>query len=291
MADSPLVSTAWLAEHINDADLRLVDSTVHLRPTTPGPNTVAPYTVDSGRADYDAGHIFGAAFIDLANDFSDPSSDLRFTMPGAAPMAAALGRVGIGNQHRVVVYSSSTPMWATRFWWMLRASGHSRVHVLDGGLHKWRAEGRAISAVPHSYRPTQYTAAPQASCWADKEAVLAAIGSGDVCTINALSPSVHAGTAEMSYGRKGHIAGSINVPYAALTNPDGTFRSAAELRELFAATGALRKQRIICYCGGGISATMDALALTLLDFANVAVYDGSMSEWVRDPTLPMTLGS
>ncbi len=113
--------------------------------------------------------------------------------------------------------------------------------------------------------------------------MLAAIGDGAVCTINALSPSVHSGEAATNYGRKGHIAGSRNVPYAALLNADGTYRTDDELRALFDAVGALTRPRVICYCGGGISATMDALALTRLGHPAVAVYDGSMSEWSRDP--------
>jgi thiosulfate/3-mercaptopyruvate sulfurtransferase len=120
--------------------------------------------------------------------------------------------------------------------------------------------------------------------------VLAAIGDGGVCTINALSPSVHSGEAATNYGRKGHITGSRNVPYAALTRPDGTFRDDAELRALFEGVGAFDR-RAICYCGGGISATMDALALTRLGHPSVAVYDGSMSEWSRDASLPMETGA
>ena len=120
--------------------------------------------------------------------------------------------------------------------------------------------------------------------------MLAAIGDGAVCTINALSPSVHSGEWATNYGRKGHITGSRNVPYAALLNADGTSRDDAELRSLFEAVGALERPRVICYCGGGISATMDALALTRLGHPSVAVYDGSMSEWSRDPDLPMEIG-
>ena len=126
--------------------------------------------------------------------------------------------------------------------------------------------------------------------WADKAEVLGAIDSGSVCTINALSSSLHAGTADINYGRKGHIKGSVNVPYASLVGADGTFLEADQLRPVFDRVGALAKPRVICYCGGGISATMDALALTLIGHPNVAVYDGSMSEWVRDERLPMETG-
>jgi thiosulfate/3-mercaptopyruvate sulfurtransferase len=280
-----LVSTAWLAERLDDPDLRLFDVTVHLRPTTPG-----PYTVESGRADYTAAHIPGAAFLDLPGDLSDPEAGLPFTMPPVDRLARALGAAGVKRGARVVAYSSVTPMWATRLWWMLRASGFDEVAVLDGGLGKWRAEGRPVERGERRYAPGNLALSARPGAWADKAAVLAAIEDGAVCTINALSPSVHRGEGETNYGRKGHIKGSRNVPYAALLEADGTFRDEPELRALFEAVGALERRRVICYCGGGISATMDALALTRLGHANVAVYDGSLSEWSREPDLPMETG-
>jgi thiosulfate/3-mercaptopyruvate sulfurtransferase len=281
-----LVSTGWLAEHLHDEELRVFDLTVHLRPSTSG-----PYSIETGRADYEAGHVPGAAFLDLANDLSDTSSPLAFTMPPVEAFARALGEAGVGQRTRLVAYTTTTPMWATRLWWMLRACGFDNAAVLDGGLAKWRAEGRSLEAGDRRYPPDQVTLAPRAGAWADKDAVLAAIGDGAVCTINALSPGVHSGESPVNYGRKGHIRGSRNVPYAALLNEDGTWQSDVALRGLFAGVGALERERVICYCGGGISATMDALALTRLGHENVAVYDGSMSEWTRDPDLPMETGA
>jgi len=285
----PLISTDALAEKLARPDardrLRLYDATVHLRPAQPG-----PYVVESGRADYEAAHIPSAAFIDLARDLSDTASPLRFTMPTADALAAALSAHGLSNEHDCVVYSSSSPMWATRLWWMLRSMGFDAA-VLDGGLPKWKAEGRALASGNERYPAGRFQAAPDAARWADKREVLGAIGDEAVCTINALTAPVHAGTAELNYGRKGHIQGSVNVPYPSLLNADGSYRSVTELRTAFDAVGALHKPRVICYCGGGISATMDALALTLIGHPNVAVYDGSMSEWVLDPALPMELGN
>ena len=281
-----LVSTDWLGAHLDDEDLRVFDVTVHLRPSTPG-----PYTVESGRADYEAAHIPGAGFLDIGRDLSDPDSKLGFTMPSPDYLARALGAAGIGPGSRVVAYTTTTPMWATRLWWMLRACGFDNAAVLDGGLPKWRAEGRPVEAGAESFPPASLSLSAQPGAWADKAAVLAAIDDGAVCTINALSPSMHSGEAAASYGRKGHIKGSRNVPYAALLKADGTYRDDADLRALFAAVGALERPRVICYCGGGISATMDALALTRLGHADVAVYDGSMSEWTRDPDLPMETGA
>jgi len=281
-----LVSTAWLAEHLGDAELRIFDVTVHLRPATPG-----PYRIESGLADYSAAHVPGAAFLDLARDLSDADAPLPFTMPPVDRLARALGAAGVGPGSFVVAYSTTTAMWATRLWWMLRASGFENAAVLDGGFEKWRAEGRPIEAGERRYPPAELALTARAGAWADRTAVLAAVGDDAVCTINALSPSVHSGESATNYGRKGHIAGSRNVPYAALLNADGTYRTDDELRALFAAVGALTRPRAICYCGGGISATMDALALTRLGHPAVAVYDGSMSEWSRDPQMPMEVGA
>jgi len=285
----PLISTQALADKLARPDarerLRLFDATVHLRPAQPG-----PYVVESGRADYEAAHIPSAAFVDLAQDLSDTGSPLRFTLPAPDALAAALSACGLSNGHDCVVYSSTSPMWATRLWWMLRSMGFEAA-VLDGGLAKWKAEGRTLASGSERHPAGRFHAVPDAARWADKQEVLRAIGDEAVCTLNALTASMHAGTAEVNYGRKGHIKGSVNVPYPSLLDADGSFRTVDELRAAFDAVGALRKPRVICYCGGGISATMDALALTLVGHANVAVYDGSMSEWVLDPTLPMELGS
>jgi thiosulfate/3-mercaptopyruvate sulfurtransferase len=281
-----LIPTAWLADHLHDPDLRIFDVTVHLRPSTSG-----PYLIERGLADYEVEHISGAAFLDLANDLSDTASGLPFTMPSLDHLASALGAAGVGPGSRVVAYTTTSPMWATRLWWMLRSGGFDDVAVLDGGLAKWRAEGRPIETGERRYAPDAVSLTPRPGAWADKAAVLAAVGDGGVCTLNALAPGVHTGESSTNYGRKGHIKGSRNVPYAALLKEDGTWRGDAELRALFEAVGALDRPRVICYCGGGISATMDALALTRLGHPDVAVYDGSMSEWSRDPDLPMEMGA
>jgi thiosulfate/3-mercaptopyruvate sulfurtransferase len=281
-----LVSTDWLAANLSDPDLRVFDATVHLRPAKPG-----PYVVESGRADYEAGHIPGAAFLDLARDLSDAASPLGFTRLKGQALADALGAAGIGPGHKVVCYSTSTPMWATRLWWMLRSAGLADVAVLDGGFARWTAEGRPVETESRRYPAVKAVITERPDAWADKHDVLAAIDDGGVCTINALSAGVHSGEAEMNYGRKGHIKGSRNVPYAALLDAEGRYRSDAELRALFEAVGAFERPRVIFYCGGGISATMDALALTRLGHPSVAVYDGSMSEWTKDPNLPMETGA
>jgi thiosulfate/3-mercaptopyruvate sulfurtransferase len=281
-----LISTDWLAGHLDDPNLRLFDATVHLIPATPG-----PYTIESGRADYEKAHIPGAAFIDLFRALSDTDAPLPFTKPSLQKLTQSLGAAGVSSDSRVVVYSSSTPMWATRMWWLLRAAGFDEVAVLDGGFAKWTAEGRPVETDEQTYPPTQITLSERPNAWADKDAVLAAIDDNAICTINALSAGVYSGTSSTSYGRKGHITGSRNMPYASLLNEDGTYRDTEELRALFDDTGVFDHPHTICYCGGGISATMDALALSLTGHPSIAIYDGSMSEWCRDPDLPMETGT
>ncbi|MDB5482820.1 MAG: hypothetical protein JWO83_3873 [Caulobacteraceae bacterium] len=281
-----LVSTKWLAEHLEDANLRVFDLTVHLRPSP-----IGPYRIESGRADYEAAHIPGAAFLDLPGDLSDTTSPLPFTLPSGDQLARALGAAGIGPHTRVVAYTTISPMWATRLWWMLRSSGFDNAAVLDGGLAKWRAEGRPVERGERRYPPAHLALVARPGAWADKPTVMAAIDDGGVCTINALSSAAHTGESPVNYGRKGHIAGSRNVPYATLLNEDGTWRSDDQLRARFDHVGALERPKAICYCGGGISATMAALALTRLGHPDVAVYDGSLSEWCRDPAAPMETGA
>lgn len=280
-----LVSTTWLAAHLSDPDLRVFDTTVRLLPKVPG-----PYEIISGRAAYDEAHIPGAGFLDLIADLSDATSALPFMMPPVEQFAARLGAAGIGQGSRVVLYSWPTPMWATRLWWMLRSCGFDNVAVLDGGRDKWRAEGRPLERGGREYPPASLDLTARPGAWADKNDVLAAIDDTGVCTINALSPATFQGTSDSSYGRKGHITGSYNVPYESLLAADGSFRPDDQLRPLFAAVGAFDRPRVICYCGGGISATMDALILTRLGHPDIAIYDGSMWEWARDPTLPMATG-
>lgn len=282
----PLVETEWLAAHLGDPDLRVLDCTVFLHPK-PGGDMRA----ESGRDAYDKGHIPGAAFADLIGDLSDPSSPLRFTLPPAERFAAAMSRCGVGEGTRVVLYATSTPIWAARLWWMLRAFGFDAAAVLNGGWRKWAAEGRPVSTKPGAYPPGRFLARPRPGLFVAREEVQAAIGDPQVCLLNALSQEQHRGTGGVAYGRPGHIPGSANVPARSLTDPEtDLYLPADRLRAAFAAAGALDGRRVITYCGGGIAASGDALALTLLGADVVAVYDASLQEWAKDPSLPMETG-
>ena len=266
------------------AGRRILDTAVLLTPATEG-----GYDVESGLARFHEGHIPGALFLDLIRDASDTSTGLGFSLPPVAQLEALFARLGISNDTEVVLYSSGHVMWATRAWWLFHYCGHRHARVLDGGLRAWRAGGHPLSSDVASYPEGDFRAVPNAALFADRSAVLAAIGDTGVCTVNALSPEVYAGEGEFSYGRKGHIAGSINLHYDDLLL-DGRFRDAEALRESLGAKGLLSAQRVITYCGGGISATIDAFACLLCGKEEVAVYDGSMAEWVRDESLPMETG-
>jgi len=282
-----LAETDWLAAHLNDPNVIVLDGTVHLIP-----DPKITYTVKSGREDFEKGHIPGAQFLDLQADLSAKHPKLRFMMPNAEELAAAMGRFGVGDTSRVILYSTTTPQWAARIWWMLRTYGHDHAAVLNGGFQKWAREERPVETGPAPSRPTaKFTVREDRHLMADKEAVLGAIGAPATCTINALSAEQHAGTGGNTYGRPGRIAKSVNVPAASLIDPQtGAFLPAAAMRAKFDAVGAFDKRHVITYCGGGIAASADALALVMLGHPDVRLYDASMSEWANDPALPMECG-
>jgi len=281
-----LIDTASLERRLGEPGLRVLDCTTHLIP-----DPKITYQVVPGRADFEQGHIPGAQFVDLQGDVSDNAHRLRFMRPSAAAFAAAIARFGVGEGTRVVAYSATTPQWATRLWWLLRVFGFDDAAVLDGGFEKWRREGRPVETGPARPRPPgNFVVREERPLMAGKEAVLAAIGNGAVCTLNALSPEQHAGSGGNSYGRPGRIKGSVNLPAAHLVDPaTGAFLPAAELRRRFDAVGAFGKE-VITYCGGGIAASADAFALIMLGHPDVRLYDASLSEWATDPALPMETG-
>jgi thiosulfate/3-mercaptopyruvate sulfurtransferase len=283
-----LVETDWLAAHLGDPNLVVLDGTVHLIP-----DPKITYTVKSGREDFEKGHIPGAQFVDLQADLSDNTQQrLRFMRPGAAEFAASMGRFGVGPDIRVVLYSTANPQWATRVWWLLRTFGFDAAAVLNGGFQKWAREGRSVETGPARPRPPAKFVVNEdrAGLMVGKDAVLAAIGDAGACTINALQAAQHAGIGGNTYGRPGRVKGSVNVPTVGLVDPEkGTFLPAAQLRAKFDAVGAFDK-RVITYCGGGIAASATAHALVMLGHPDVRLYDASLSEWAVDPTLPMETG-
>ena len=283
-----LISTEELARKLDAPGLRLFDCTTYLRPRTDGQ---PGYISESGRANYDKGHLPGAAFLDLAGELSDTASKLRYTLPSLDQLTKAFAAKGIGHGTFVVLYSHATPTWATRIWWMLRAVGFDDAAILDGGLDKWKAENRPFETELTTYPAATLSLRGRPEIFVDKNDIKAAIGKSDTLTLNALSHEQHKGAAGVVYGRAGRIAGSSCVPAASLFGPDKTLKPIAELRQAFEGVGTTPHKRVLVYCGGGIAASLDAFVLTaILGHKNVAIYDNSMQEWSNDPSLPMEIG-
>ena len=264
-----LVSTGWLEAHLKDPDLRILDASW--------------YMPDSGRdpkAEYDATHIPGARFFDI-----DEISDLRSALPHMAPpvekFISRMRAMGVGDGHQVVVYDGAGLFSAARVWWLFRLMGKTDIAVLDGGLPKWLAEGRAVEDMAPILRDRHITVSRQAHMVKDVTQVAAAAKLGDHTIIDARGPGRFEGTeAEPRPGlRSGHIPGSVNVHYARLLRPDGTMKPADELRAVFAEAGADLSKPAITSCGSGVTAAIVNLALERLGKRDHALYDGSWSEW------------
>jgi len=283
----PLVSTDWLSQHLEHPKLRLFDATVHLKD---GPD--GGMIMESGRADYDKGHIPGTVFADLISDLSDDSSPLRFTLPTPERFAAGAGALGVDDDATVVIYSGGSMSWAPRLWLMFRAFGFDRAAVLDGGWAKWSKEGRPASTTPHAYAPSTFSTKFRDGLFVNQATVEAAMGDPGSVIVNALGPAQHTGAGGRHYGRPGRIAGSVNVPAGALLDPEtSAFLPPATLAARFDAAGATADKRLVVYCGGGIAASQVAFAQHLLGRPPAPVYDASLQEWAKNPALAMETDS
>lgn len=281
----PLVTTDWLDAELDAPDLRVLDCMVFLYPLPDGSNS----RPESGRASWAAGHIPGSGFVDLLDEVADVTSPWRFALPTSEQFASVMGRLGVGEGTRVVVYCRDHNVRAARLWWMVRAFGFDRAAVLDGGWVKWTREGRPVSTEPCRYPPARFVPHPRPELFVDKAAVQAAIGDSSTCLINALSLEQHWGAGGVHYGRRGAIATSACVPARSLTDSEThAYLPLDRLRAAFEPTGAFDREHVITYCGGGIAASSDAFALHRIGVAKVAVYALSLQEWAVDPTCPMT---
>ena len=281
-----LVSTEWLDAHLSDPAVFVFDCT-SLSVRKDG----AAYRNEATSAVFAAGHIPGAQYIDVQKDLSDNTHHCRFMLPRAEDFAASMERLGVHPNARVVLYSTEDPWWATRVWWLLRFFGFDYAAVLDGGFLKWKREGRRIETGFGHPRPKgAFIPRQRMELFADRRIVAAAIGDPAVCTISARAPSHFAGRDGNDYGRPGRIAGSRNVPAAALFDSEsGTFLPSDRLRAKFAHL-ALEGKRVIVYCGQGVAASADAFVLTMLGHPDVLLYDASLSEWAAAADLPMEVG-
>ena len=265
-----LVSTAWLAQHLADPDLRVVDATYYL-----------PMQKRSARAEYDQRHIPGAVFFDI-DEIADTASSLPHMLPAPEKFASRMRKLGLGDGNRIVIYDSEGVFSAPRVWWMFRIFGHKDVAVLDGGLPKWIAEGHPVDDSPPQPRERHFTARFDHSQVRDKGQVLANLDSKREQVLDARSAGrFHAREPEVWPGRRsGHIPGAHNLPYTDLLDPTAkTLLPADALAARFRSAGIDLARPVVASCGSGITASVLALGLHLIGHRDVAVYDGSWAEW------------
>ena len=275
-----LVSTEWLANEIGASDLRIVDASWHL-----------PDTGRDAAAEYRAGHIPGALFLDLGA-LADPASPVDNTLPDPERFASHVQSLGIGDGSRIVVYDDSAVKSAARAWFMLRLYGAHNVAVLDGGMAKWKAEGRSLANDGESQRHRHFTVWSDPKRLRSKADMLANLASKAEQVADARgAPRFRGEMAEPRPGvAPGHIPGSINLPYTELYNPDGTLKDKAGLAAAFAQAGIDLAAPVVATCGSGVTASVLLFALHLLGKHDTALYDGSWSEWGADPATPKATG-
>lgn len=277
-----IVETDWLAEHLDAPDLIVFDGSWHL-----------PTSGRDPKAEHLEGHIPGALFFDI-DDLSDDKSSLPHMLPSSVKFASRMKKMGVGDGIRIVVYDTEGLFSAPRVWWTFRAMGHEDVAVLNGGLKKWRAEGRPLEDGQPRKRPEcHYTPVMNASLVRDMYDIKQTLAGKTEQIVDARPAGRFAGDEpEPRPGlRGGHLPGARNVPAQSLINENGTLKDPGELARIFAAAGINPALPVITTCGSGVTASILSLALAVLGQTNAAVYDGSWAEWGADESLPMETGS
>ena len=275
-----LVSTAWLAEHLDHPDVRVVDATYFL-----------PNEFKSGREEFNQGHIPNARFFDI-DDISDSRSSLPHMLPPEEKFLSRVRKLGVGDGHFIVAYDAKGLFSAARVWWMFKYFGHDDVAVLDGGLPKWVADGHPVTRAAPTIKDRHMYAYPRPELVHDVTQVAHAMKLKDHEIIDARAAARFRGDApEPREGlRAGHIPGSKNVPFTDLLNGDQTLKSPENLRAVFTAAGVDLTKPAITTCGSGVTAAVLSLALTLIEKEDYSLYDGSWTEWGQFPTLAIETG-
>lgn len=275
-----LVSTDWLASHIKDPDLRILDASWYM-----------PAEERDPKAEHDAAHIPGARFFDI-DEIADLRSDLPHMVPPIEKFMSRLRAMGVGDGHQVVIYDGAGIFSAARVWWLFKLMGQNDVAVLDGGLPKWQAEGRAIEDLPPVIRDRHMTVRRQNHLVKDVTQVSSASKLGGCEIIDArAAPRFRGDVEEPRAGlRAGHIPGAKNVPFGTLLNADGTMKAPDVLRDIFKAAGVDLSKPAITSCGSGVTAAVLSLAMERFGKTDHALYDGSWTEWGAFPTLPIATG-
>ena len=275
-----LVTTDWLSQHLDALDLVVRDCTVRTEFDDGG-----GFRNVSSRADYEGGHIPSAGFADLTCDFCDTNSPIEFAVPTPEHFCSAMGKLGVGDDSRVVLYDGYLSGWAARVWWMLRWVGFDRAALLDGGLKAWTADGHSLSTEPATRRAKQLTPVPRPELIADRDEVLAAIDDGTVCLIDTLPEAYYRGEMTL-YSRPGHIPSASNISAIELLDEEGRYRPHDELATMHEGD---HNARTITYCGGGIAASSNAFIMIRLGFTDVAVYTASLQDWAANPDNPLVV--
>jgi thiosulfate/3-mercaptopyruvate sulfurtransferase len=280
-----LASPQWLADHLDDPSVRVVDARVDLRASSEG---VLEAVAD--RDAYGEAHIPGAVFVDVMADLADPDDLVAVVPPDR--FEALMARLGIANDSTVVVYDDKGGTWAARLWWALRYYGHEAVKLLDGGLTLWEAEGLPVAQRVPRPSPAVFTARVRPDLRVSADQVMRAIGCEDVCIVDALPEVFFTGRARLYPShRAGHIPTAHNVPAPANVDPSTqALLPAVELARLWEPVGLEPSRRVITYCGGGVFAAFALFALYVMGHENAALYDASWKEWGADPRRPVETG-
>jgi thiosulfate/3-mercaptopyruvate sulfurtransferase len=276
-----LVSTAWLAERLGEAGLVVVDASAHL-----------PDAGRDARAEFAAAHIPGARLLDLET-LKNPDSPVPAALPTGAQFAARMAGIGVQAGDRLVIYDDSAVKTSARAWFIARLHGVREVAILDGGLGKWRAEGRPLASGAAAPAPGDLSSQSGPGIVRDKAEILANLSTGREQLLDARGAGRFTGAEpEIRPGMpSGHIPGSRNLPFGRVLEPNGTFKDAAGLRAAFAEAGIDLERPVVTTCGSGVTAAVLLFAMHLLGKEDVGLYDGSWSEWGADPATPKATGA